>query len=430
MHLKLFFAVIVYLLLNYTCVYAGQPGDFHEKYKLEQVLVLSRHNIRTPLSGSGSALARITPHKWFEWTSGPADLSLRGGELETLMGQYFRKWLVKEKLITENYIPRRGEMLFYSNSRYRTIATAQYFAGGMLPVANVRIRYNMEPGGMDPVFHPKLTFSGDNYHKLVLHQLEEKYGGAGLPVLRKELEENYRLIGNILDMEHSEMALKDNFPRLRTDDINIVLTAGKEPAVKGSLRLAVQASDALILQYYEEADPVKAAFGHELSLEEWRKIGDVKDIYGSMLFKLPAVAVNVANPLLKLMRKELLSTRRRFTFLCGHETNIASVLAALQIEPYDLPDSVESRTPMGVKLVINKWRGKDGESYISLDMVYQTVRQLRERTMLDLNNPPAVFPLKLQGITQNEYGLYPVKDVLLRFDSAIAGYKSVRKNAE
>jgi glucose-1-phosphatase len=106
------------------------------------------------------------------------------------------------------------------------------------------------------------------------------------------------------------------------------------------------------------------------------------------------------------------------------------VLAALQIEPYDLPDSVESRTPMGVKLVINKWRGKDGESYISLDMVYQTVRQLRERTMLDLNNPPAVFPLKLQGITQNEYGLYPVKDVVLRFDSAIAGYKSVRKNAE
>ena len=194
MLIKLLSVFIVSMILCCRCVYAGQIEDFGGQYSLKQVLVLSRHNIRTPLSGSGTALARITPHKWFEWTSGPADLSLRGGELETLMGQYFRKWLVSEKLITENYIPRRGEMLFYSNSRHRTIATAQYFAAGMLPVANVRIKYRMEPGGMDPVFHPKLTFSGENYYRLVYSQLEDKYGGSGFPDLKNALEDKYRLI--------------------------------------------------------------------------------------------------------------------------------------------------------------------------------------------------------------------------------------------
>ncbi len=34
-----------------------------EGCRLEQVVILSRHNIRSPLSGTGSALDRITPHE-------------------------------------------------------------------------------------------------------------------------------------------------------------------------------------------------------------------------------------------------------------------------------------------------------------------------------------------------------------------------------
>ena len=32
---------------------------------LDRVVILSRHNIRSPLSGSGSMLGDITPHEWF-----------------------------------------------------------------------------------------------------------------------------------------------------------------------------------------------------------------------------------------------------------------------------------------------------------------------------------------------------------------------------
>ncbi len=48
------------------------------KYTLDKVVVLSRHNIRSPLSGSGSLLGDITPHTWFQWTSQPSELSVRG----------------------------------------------------------------------------------------------------------------------------------------------------------------------------------------------------------------------------------------------------------------------------------------------------------------------------------------------------------------
>ena len=63
--------------------------DFHnpgEGYKLQQVVVLSRHNIRAPLSTVGSALDEATPYTWIDWTSNASELSMRGGALETMMG--------------------------------------------------------------------------------------------------------------------------------------------------------------------------------------------------------------------------------------------------------------------------------------------------------------------------------------------------------
>ena len=57
-----------------------------EGYTLEQAVVLSRHYIRAPLSGSGSALDTITPHTWFNWSAEASQLSVRGGTLETEMG--------------------------------------------------------------------------------------------------------------------------------------------------------------------------------------------------------------------------------------------------------------------------------------------------------------------------------------------------------
>ncbi len=69
----------------------SRPDGFHRRYTLEEAVVLSRHNIRSPLSGKGSVLSRITPHEWFAWTSAPGELSRKGGVLETQMGQFFRQ---------------------------------------------------------------------------------------------------------------------------------------------------------------------------------------------------------------------------------------------------------------------------------------------------------------------------------------------------
>ena len=400
---------------------AHRPDDFHERYTLKQVVVLSRHNIRSPLSGRHSTLQRITPHEWYHWSSAPSELSLRGGALETMMGQYFRKWLVSEGMMRENENPAEGTMRFYANSLQRTIATAQYFSSGMLPVANVRIEHHLEVGKMDSVFAPQITDDNAAFKALAQQQIAAMGGEKGLIGIGEKMSENYSLLERVLDMDKSKACLEGDTCHFRTDDAHVYLVKNREPGMGGSLRLACQAADALVLQYYEEPDAVKAAFGDTLAWEDWERISAIKDWYGDVLFTAPVVARQVARPLLRTMLGELQNDERKFTFLCGHDSNIGSVLAALDAEDYSLPNTIEKKTPIGCKLVIGKWEDTEGRQFASLNLVYQSTDQLRNMTLLDLGNPPMVYPVRLKGLNANDDGLYLFEDVSSRIDAAIKG---------
>ena len=419
---RLITVVIAACSLTIASAQIERNAAFRSQYQLEEVVVLSRHNIRSPMSGPESALGRITPHQWFAWTSAPSELSLRGGVLETEMGQFFRKWLVSEGLMQENELPAEGTFRFYANSMQRTIATAQYFSSGMLPVANVSIEHHYDVGTMDPTFTPKWTSDSDELQSEAIQQITDIFGDTTLEGIGEKMRENYDLLQKVLDMDRSAACTQGDTCSFRTDNTEIVLQMDKEPGMKGDMKLACQAADALVLQYYEEPDEQKAAFGHQLSRSDWKKISAAKDYYGDVFFTAPLVAINVAHPLLQELLTELKTDGRTFAFLCGHDSNIGSVLAALGVNDYDLPDAIEAKTPIGCKFVIEKWLGSDGKEYAALNMVYQTVDQLRQMPLLSLDNPPAVYPLALEGLTANADGLYLLSDLEQRFKERIEAY--------
>lgn len=180
-----------------------------------------------------------------------------------------------------------------------------------------------------------------------------------------------------------------------------------------------------MLQSYEEPDPVKAAFGHTLSDEQWKQISAVKDVYGDVLFTAPLIAANVAHPLLQEIEAELTTEGRVFTFLCGHDSNVGSVLAALGAKDYELPGAIEAKTPIGCKLVFCRWRGSDGNSYCTVDLVYQTTEQLRGMPLLDMEQHPAIMPMRFAGLTANADGLYAEQDFLALLQSSIDEYDRI-----
>ena len=399
---------------------------FKEQYKLKEVVILSRHNIRSSLSVNGSMLQKMTPHEWIKWSAAPSELTLRGGALETIMGQFFRKWTVDEGLFTENAVPTVDEVNFYANSMQRTIATAQYFSSGFMPVANLHINHRFTPSKMDPVFFPALTKSSEAFKAQALKEIAAMGGKKGIVGINEGLKDSYQLIERVLDLKNSPACKSGEVCAFNDYNTQLKLEKGDEPNMKGSLKFANSASDALILQYYEDTDPVQAAFGQKLSNDEWEKIAKVKDVYGDVLFTAPIVAVNVAHPLLVYMKDELNAKNRKFTFLCGHDSNIASVNAALEVEEYSLPQSIEKKTPIGSKLVFEKWVDKAGKEFVAVNIVYQTTEQLRNVTLLNLENRPVVFSLNLKGLKANPDGLYSIESVTDRFDKAIRAYEEIK----
>lgn len=424
-------SLLLLLILTIICPALAQAQlqrseAFKGKYKLKEVVILSRHNIRSPLSTNGSALSKMTPHEWTNWSSAASELTLRGGVLETEMGQFFRKWTIETGLFKDNYVPTIDEVNVYANSMQRCIATAQYFSAGFMPVANLRVNHRYVPSKMDPIFFPRLTKSTEAFRTEAMKQINAMGGKEGLVGINKSLKESYDLIAKVLDMKQSEYYKKGEIKDFVNNDTQITLELNQEPGMKGSLKNANSASDAFILQYYEEPDGMKAAFGHKLTTEDWTKIAKVKDVYGDVLFTAPIVAVNVAHPLLQYMYDELNDKDRKFTFLCGHDSNIASVDAALGVEDYSLPNSIEKKTPIGSKLVLEKWVDAAGKAYIAVNLVYQSTDQLKQMSLLDLQHAPQVFSLKLKGLNQNTDGLYTFEDVNARFLQAIRAYDDIK----
>ena len=398
----------------------ARAADTEAAFALDRVVVLSRHNIRSPLSGSGSLLGDITPHEWFQWTSSPSELSLRGGVLETIMGQYFRLWLEEEGLFPENYQPEEGAVRFYANAKQRTLATARYFSAGLLPVAETPIEYHADYDTMDPTFTPSLNFVTEAYAQDAIAEIA---GENGLDGICAKLNDAIALLMDTADIAQSEAYQAGEYGDLKSGETILSLVEGKEPSMTGPIKNATSVADAMILQYYEEADEKKAAFGHDLTQEDWQQIHSIVDTYTDMLFCSPLISVNVAHPLLQEIRTELTAEGRKFSFLCGHDSNVASVLAALNCGDYLLPETVEQHTPIGVKLVFERWVTADDEAFYKINLVYQSTQQLRSMEQLTLENPPVIYPLHFDGMDEKD--MMAEADLLSLLDGAIEAYDAL-----
>ena len=408
-----------------------RSDDFRARYELKEVVVMSRHNIRSPLSSGGAAYQRVTPHTWFAWSSPSSQLSLRGGVLETEMGQFFRQWVVSEGLLPENYRPERqrvgddtsgmsDEVLFYANSRQRTFATAKYFSAGFLPFANVEITHALAEDKMDPVFTPQFTKMNDAYRQQVIAEMQALHGGpqAWMAAQQPTID----LMEEVLDMAHSPAALQGDTTHFWYDDVQFKIEKGDEPKMTGGYTLVNSVADALVLQCYESES--FAPFGHELTMEQWRAICEVKAVYDGLLFTTHAAAVNLAYPLVSRIREELNNSNRKFMFLCGHDSNLASISAALRFNLPETENALELHTPIGSKLVFEKW-SNGSEDFVAVNLVYQSVDQLQGRTLLSTDVPPMVLPVTVEGLTANDDGLYRLADLDAHIANAMAEFEAI-----
>lgn len=113
---------------------------------LEKVTVVSRHNVRAPLEKYLNTLDEMTGdgYQWMRWSVPGGNLTLRGGAMEMLFGEYFRLWLQNENFLV---CPKNEDFYFGASPKQRTIATARAFAAGMLPYMTIPVDYKVDSEG-------------------------------------------------------------------------------------------------------------------------------------------------------------------------------------------------------------------------------------------------------------------------------------------
>ncbi len=369
--MKKFFSLLIVFVFAITISAVAHATE----YQLEQVVVVSRHNLRNSLkAGDDRGL-----------------LTLRGGEMETLMGQYFEARLRAQGLFPKNAQPSVGEVRFYANSYQRTIATAKYFSAGAFPIANIPIEYHRALGQKDRVFLPP------NDPALVKKLQAEADWKKLYNSLQKELATVSRLSGE----------------KYNPDDFNLTELRGEvvEWGVQGTVKKMNLAADALLMDYYDG----KVSY----SDSEMRDVAKVGSMLINSNFDRPLGAKVFASPMLAVISDELNTPGRKFSFICGHDSNLSNVLTALGVEDYTLPGTFEWRVPIASKIVIKKFRGSDGNEYARLSLVYPSAAQIVNREMLTLDNPPMKVPLTLRGLQAVDAdAIYKLSDVLQRLSDA------------
>ncbi|WP_159567507.1 bifunctional glucose-1-phosphatase/inositol phosphatase [Budvicia diplopodorum] len=396
----------------------------NDGYRLEQVLMFSRHGLRTPLANSGSLLAQSTPKKWPQWDTQGGYLTPKGGVLESYFGKYVNDWMVNEGLFSKDKCPTNDEVVAYANSLQRTIATAQYFVLGAFPGCDVKVYHQPGIGIMDPTFNPVIKNNSAELTQTALNSMNKIAGKNGLAGLNQRLKPSYDLLAKIIDYKNAPVCLTQNHCNLAAEPSEFSLVNDKEPAVTGSLRIGTSISDAFILQYYEGFPLNDIAWGNIKTDKEWKMLASIKDYYGEVLFGSPEVAKNISAPLINYISAKLISTdghnnsQPKFNLLVGHDSNVSSILSALKIKAYQLPGQFE-RTPIGGKIVFERWTEKSsGKPLIKIEYLYQTKDQLRNGDKLSMTNPPKRVVLEMQDCPIDVNGFCKFDDFKKAIDAA------------
>ena len=78
--------------------------------------------------------------------------------------------------------------------------------------------------------------------------------------------------------------------------------------------------------------------------------------------------------------------------ICGHDSNVGSVLAVSDAEEYELSNSIRSKPPIGCKPVFSKWSDSDGKDHWGVDTVCLTPDRMRGMPLPGQGGSPVILP--------------------------------------
>jgi hypothetical protein len=92
----------------------------------------------------------------------------------------------------------------------------------------------------------------------------------------------------------------------------------------------------------------------------------------------------------------------------------------------ELPGSIETKTPISVKLMFERLRDQEGKVWYCASLVYPTTEQIRSSELLTLENPPQKYVLSFEGVETNGDGLISETDFFALFERTLNDFDALK----
>ncbi len=384
----------------------AQPVD---DTKLRQVIIFGRHNVRSP-TAPNSYLNGYAVRPFPVFSVAPGILTDNGAKLETILGNYYRLWLTKEGLLTGNDSADGPFVYFRANVLQRTRATAQAFAAGMLPGAAVNV--NSEQQGSDPLFDPVGTGVARFDQRKAMAAVNGRLGGNSQSLTSAYASE-LALTRSVLFGYPASQTPVPATPAGTVDVTTLPMdvTAGTPalPVNIGGLITVVNTIDPFVMEYADGLPASDVGWG-QLTVGGIGETSRFITLAWDLLFRTPYLAgvqsSNLASHVVRSMLQAatgnamtgaLGNPSSKVVMLVASDVNITGLAGLFHLD-WMLPGyQANFCTPGGALVFQLRQSQSTGEYIVRASYIAQTLDQLRNRTVLTQDTPPASAPVFIPG---------------------------------
>jgi 4-phytase/acid phosphatase len=405
-------AIVLCGLTLVSAMPAGIAQSTTDNSKLKFSLVFIRHGVRSPTKAN-TAYAPYAVDAWPDWPVDPGDLTPYGQQLMTLLGSYYSQYFTAQGILTGNEQQDANRIYFYADNAERTLASAAGLVSGMLPTVGADVT-SFATGQNDPLFFPVKVGLGNPDFTLAAAALNGRLGS----------NPGAMTTANNLQFALLESALL-NVP-LETAETNPAVTSGSATSVQaipltvtastassivgfsGSVDTASTLTEIFLLEYANGMPDSQVGWGR-VSHDQIAQLTQLHTLDFDLTDRTPYFAQTQGSNLLLHIKNTLDqaahglsvdhaigSPKNKVVMLVGHDDQLASVGGLLHAN-WQLPTFAWNDTPPGGAMVFELRQQPNGEDFVRLYYLCQTLDQMHNATPLSLQTPPVTAPIFIPG---------------------------------
>lgn len=407
--MKGYFARSLALALCCASFVAAQTTD---DTQLKQVIIFGRHSVRSALAPN-SLLNTYSAQPFPSFSVPPGYLTTHGAALETVLGGYFRLWLLQEGLLTGKDSADAPLVYVRAKSLERTRATAQAFAAGLLPLASVNVDYVEQ--GSDPLFDPIGAGVAELDSQMAVAAVAGRIGNNA-PSLASAYASELALTGSVLFGYPLSQDPAPATPAGKVDVTAIPFSIAAGPASPvdlGGLVTANYATDPFVFEYADGMPAADVGWG-QLTATGISQITRLTTLLFDLEYRTPYLdevqSSNVASHVVRSMVQAATGNRMtgslgtpstKVIVLIASDVNVTGLAGLFHLD-WTLPGYQPNYCAPGGALVFALRQSQSsGEFIIRASYIAQTLDQLRNQTALTLATPPASAPLFIPGCSMS-----------------------------